>query len=107
MHACRPKRLPLVLGVEVAEGLCSSASKFKLPTTHNHHYHHNQRRRRRRCRHHHNLLLQLLLKVLIMARIIFKRRDPGASEDGAEDVIGFSDIAMKDLTTHACPHASL
>jgi len=71
--------------------LCSNASKCKLPTTHNHH--------------HHRLLLQLLLKVFVTARAIFKRRNPGAAENGAEDVLGFLNIAMKDLATHACPHA--
>ena len=39
-----------------------------------------------------------------MARVIFKRRNPGAEEDGAEDVL-VKKIAMKDLATHACPHA--
>jgi len=97
---CHPKRLPLVLGVDGPEGVCSNASKYKLPTTHNHHH---RRRRRRRRRHH--LLLQLLLKVFIVARVIFKRRDPGAAENGAEGVLGFLNIAIKDLATHACPHA--
>ena len=78
-----------------AEGVCSKASKCKLPTTHNNHHR----------RHHHdnnnnNLLLQLLLKVLI-----FMRRSPGAAENGAEDVLGFLNTAMKDLAIHACPHA--
>jgi len=50
--------------------------------------------------HHHHLLLQLLLKVFI-----FMRRNPGAAENGAEDVLGFLNSAMKDLATHACPHA--
>ena len=50
--------------------------------------------------HHHRLLLQLLLKVFI-----FMRRNPGAAENGAEDVLGFLNSAMKDLATHACPHA--
>ena len=49
---------------------------------------------------HHHLLLQLLLKVFI-----FMRRNPGAAENGAEDVLGFLNIAMKDLATHAFPHA--
>ena len=92
IHACRPKRLPLVLGVEGAEGLCSNASKCKLSTTLNYHHHH-------RCRRRHHL--QLLLRVLIVARVIFKRHNPGAAETGAEDVLG----AIKDLATHACPHA--
>jgi len=62
-----------VLGVVGSEGLCS---KRKLPTTHNHHHHH-----------HHHHLFQLLLKVFIVARAIFKRLNPGAAEDGAEDVM--------------------
>ena len=33
------------------------------------------------------------------------RRNPGAAENGAEDVLGFVNTAMKDLATHACPHA--
>jgi len=41
IHACHPKRLPLS-----AEGVCSKASKCKLPTTQNRH------RRRHRRRHH-------------------------------------------------------
>ena len=65
--------MPLVLGVVVSKGVCS---KSKLPTTHNHH---------------HLLLLlllfRLLLKVFIVARVIFKRLNPGAAEDGAEDVL--------------------
>ena len=73
-------------------------SKSKLPTTHNHHH-------RRRHHHHHHLLFQLLLKVFIVARAIFKRRDPGAAENGAEDLLGFLNTAMKDLATNACPHA--
>ena len=99
-----PKRLPLVLGVGGAEGPCSNASKCKITTTHNHHYHHHHhhRRRRRRRRHHHS---SYLLKVLIVARVIFKRRDPGAAENGAEGVLGLLNTAMKDLATHACPHA--
>ena len=40
-----------------------------------------------------------------MALVIFKRRIPGAVENGAEDVLGFLKITMKDLATHACPHA--
>ena len=79
IHACYPKRLPLVLGVEGSKGVCS---KSKLPTTHNHH--------RRR---HHLLFLKSLLKVFIVARGIFKRRNPGAAEDWAEDVLGFLDTA--------------
>ena len=71
---------------------------------HNNHHHHHRRRRRRRRRHHHHhhhhLLLQLLLKVFI-----FMRRNPGAGENGAEGVLGFLNIAMKDMATHACPHA--
>ena len=55
--------------------------------------------------HHHHLLLQLLLKVFVVARAIFKRRNPGAAENGAEDVLGFLNIAMKDMATHARPHA--
>ena len=43
-----PKRLPLVLVVVGAGGVCS---KRKLPTAHNHHYHHHRRRRH----HHHHL----------------------------------------------------
>ena len=60
-------------------------SKSKLPTTHNY----NRRRRRHYYHHHHNnnLLFQLLLKVLIVARVIFKRLNPCAAEDGAEDVL--------------------
>ena len=85
IHACRPKRLPLG-----AEGTCSNAPKYKLPATNNHHHH---------------LLLQLLLKVLIVARAIFKRRNPGAAENEAEDLLGFLNTAMKDLATHACLHA--
>jgi len=73
-------------------------SKSKLPTTHNHHH-----RRRRHHHHHHHLLLKSLLKVFIVARAIFKRRNPGAAEDGAEGVLGFLDIAMKDLGAHAPP----
>ena len=78
IHARCPKRLPLVLGAVGAEGVCF---KSKLPTTHNHH----QRRRRRRRHHHH--LFQLLLKVFIVALAIFKRLNPGATEDGAEGVL--------------------
>ena len=37
-HARCPKRLPLG-----AEGVCSIASKCKLPTTHNNHHHHHHR----------------------------------------------------------------
>jgi len=44
------------------------------------------------------------LKVLIVALVSFKRLNPGAAEDGAEDVFGFLDIAMKNLATHACPN---
>jgi len=33
------------------------------------------------------------------------RPNPGAAENGVEDVLGFLNIAMKDLATHACPHA--
>jgi len=76
IHARCPKHLPLVLGVVGAGGVCS---KSKLPTTHNHHHH-----RRRR---HHHLLLELLLKVLTAARVIFKRLNPVAAKDGAEDVL--------------------
>jgi len=83
--------MPLVLGIEAAKGVCS---KSKFPTTHNHHH------RRRR---HHHLFLKSSLKVFIVARAIFKRRNPGAAEDGAEDVLGFLDIATMDLVTHACP----
>ena len=36
---------------------------------------------------------------------IFMRRNPRAAENGAEDVLGFLNTAMKDLATHACPHA--
>ena len=79
-----------MLAGEGSEGLCS---KRKLSTTHNHH-------RRRR---HYRILLQLLLKVLIVARVIFKRRNPGAAEDGAKDEL--VNIAMKDSATHACPLA--
>jgi len=32
-------------------------------------------------------LFQLLLKVFILALVIFKRLDPGAANDGAEDVL--------------------
>jgi len=53
-------------------------------TTHNHHHRH----RRRRRRHHHHHFCQLLLEVLIVARVIFKRLNPDAAEDGAEDVLG-------------------
>ena len=49
--------------------------------------------------------LQLLLKVFVVARVIFKRRNPGAAENGAKGVLGLLNIAMKDLATHACPHA--
>ena len=94
IHARCSKRLPLVLGVVGAEGVYY---KSKLTTTHSHHHH--------RRRHHHHLLLQLLLKVLIVARAIFKRRNPGAAGDGAEGVFGFLNTAMKDLATHACSHA--
>ena len=62
-------------------GVVGVCSKSKLPTTHNHH----QQRRRRRRHHHH--LFQLLLKLLIVARVIFKRLNPGAAENGAEDVL--------------------
>ena len=75
-----PNRLPLVLGVVGADGLCS---KSKLPTTHNHHHHHHCRRRHQ----HHCLLFQLLLKVFIVALVIFKRLNPGAAVDGAQDVL--------------------
>jgi len=81
-----PKRLPLG-----AEGVCSKAPKCKLPTRQNHH--------------HHNLLLQLLLKVFVVARVYFKRRNSGAAEIGAEGMLGFYNTAMKNLATHACPHA--
>jgi len=67
IHACHPERLPLVLGVEGAEGVCSNASKCKLPPTHNHHHHHHHHRRRRRRHHHHHLPLQLLLEVFNVA----------------------------------------
>jgi len=93
IHACRPKRLPLG-----AKGVCSKAPKCKLSTTHNHHH------RRRRRRHHHQLLLQLFLKASIVARAIFKRRNP-AAVNGAEDVLSFLNTAMKDLATHACHRA--
>ena len=36
-----------------------------------------------------------MLKVFIMARAIFKRRNPGAAENGAEDVLGFLSVAIK------------
>ena len=81
-----PKRLPLG-----AEGVCSKAPKCKLPTRQNHH--------------HHNLLLQLLLKVFVVARVYFKRRNSDAAEIGAEGMLGFYNTAMKNLATHACPHA--
>ena len=68
-----------VLGVVGSEGACS---KSKLPTTHNHHH-----RRRRRRRHNHHLFFELLLKVFIVARVIFKRLNPGAAEDEAEGVL--------------------
>ena len=58
--------------------MCSTS---KLPTTHNHHHH------RRRRRHRHLLLLQLSLKVFIVERVIFKRLNPGAAEDGAEGAL--------------------
>ena len=46
------------------------------------------------------------MKVFIEARVIFKRRNPGAAENGAEDaLVFFLNIAMKGLATHACPHA--
>ena len=96
IHVCRLKRLPLG-----AEGLCSNASKCKLPTTHNHH----RRRRRRRRHHHYHLPLQLLLKVFVVVRAIFERWNPGAAENGAEDVLGFFYIAMKNLAKHAFPHS--
>jgi len=79
IHARCPKRLPLVLSVVGAEDVCS---KSKLPTTHNHHH-----RRRRRRRHNHHLFFELLLKVFIVARVIFKRLNPGAAEDEAEGVL--------------------
>jgi len=69
-----------VLGFVGAEGVCS---KSKLPTTHNHNHHHYHHRRRR----HHHHLFQLLLKVFIVALVIFKRLNPGAAEDRAEDVL--------------------
>jgi len=37
-------------------------------------------------RRNHNPFFQLLLRVFIVARVIFKRLNPGATEDGAEDV---------------------
>ena len=40
-----------------------------------------------------------------MKVIIFMRWNPGAAENGAEDVLGFLNTAMKDLATHAFPHA--
>jgi len=46
-----------------------------------------------------------LLKVLVVARVIFKRRNPGAADNGEGDVLGFLSIVMKDLATNACPHA--
>ena len=46
-----------------------------------------------------------MLKVFIMARAIFKRRNPGAAENGAEDVLGFLNNAMEDLATKVSPHA--
>ena len=53
-----------------------------LEEPHNHHHHHRcRRRRRRRHHHHHHLFFQLLLKVFIVARVIFKRLNPGAAED--------------------------
>jgi len=58
--------------------------KSKLSTTHHHHH---RRRRRRRHHQHYHLLFQLLLKVFVVARAIFKRLNPGAAEDGAEDVL--------------------
>ena len=70
INACCSKRLPLVLGVEGAEGVCS---KSKLSTTHNHRHRRRCRRRRRRHHHHHHLLLQLLLKVFVVGRVFFKR----------------------------------
>jgi len=44
-------------------------------------------RRRRRRHHQHHHLFQLLLKVLIVVLAILKRLNPGAAEDGAEDVL--------------------
>jgi len=91
-----------MLGVEGADGVCS---KRKLPTTHNHHCRY--RRHRRRRRRHHHLFFQILLEVLIAARVIFKRWNPGAAEKGAEEVY----LAHRHLPgqnprqTHACPHA--
>ena len=41
-----------------------------------------------------------MLKVFI-----FMRWKLGAAENGAEDVLGYLDIAAKDLATHAFPHA--
>jgi len=67
-------------------------SKSKLPSTHHHHH-----RRRRRCDHG-RLLLQLLLEVIVVARFIFKRRNPGAAEDGSVEVF----IAARGIS-HACP----
>ena len=34
-----------------------------------------------------------------MARVILKRRDSGAAENGAEDVLGFLNTAIKDQQT--------
>jgi len=65
-----------------AEGVCS---KSTLPTAHNYQNHY----RRRRHHPHHHLFLRLLLEVFIAARVIFKRRNPRAAEDGAEDFFGF------------------
>ena len=66
-------------------------SKSKLPTTHNHHHHH--RRRPPPPPPPPPPFLQLLLKVFIVERIIFKRLNPGAAEDGAEDVM----VVRRDL----------
>jgi len=70
IHARCPKRLPLF---SVGRRRCV------LQKQASHHHHH---RRRRRCNNH--LLLQLLLKVFIVARVIFKRLNPGAAEDVKE-----------------------
>ena len=39
------------------------------------------------------------------ALFVVVRWDPGAAENGAEDVLGFLNTAMKDLATHAFSHA--
>ena len=74
-------------------------------TTHNHHHHHRRRHHRHRRHHHHHLPLRLLLKVLIAARVFFKRQNPGAVEEGAEGG-AYLNIVICQLRTHAKPPIS-